>query len=92
MGEKEKIGTVFTYFSKIGVAGVRLSDGGMSVGDTISIEGHTTNITQTVDSIQMEHGAVESAGKGEEVGIKVSGKVRNHDVVYKIVEQPDTVS
>ncbi len=86
MGEKEKIGTVFTYFSKIGVAGIRLTDGVMSVGDTISIEGHTTNFTQTVDSIQMDHGPVESSGQGEEVGIKVSSKVRNHDVVYKIVE------
>jgi putative protease len=86
MGEKEKIGTVFTYFSKIGVAGVRLSDGGMSVGDTISIEGHTSNFTQNVDSIQMDHGPVETAKKGEEVGIKVKDKVRNHDVVYKITD------
>jgi putative protease len=86
MGEKEKIGTVFTYFSKIGVAGVRLSDGGMSVGDTISIEGHTSNFTQNVDSIQMDHGPVESAKKGDEVGIKVKDKVRNHDVVYKITD------
>lgn len=83
MGEKEKIGTVFTYFSKIGVAGVRLSEAGLSVGDTISIEGHTTNITLKVDSIQMDHGPVESAKKGDEVGIKVKYKVRNHDVVYK---------
>jgi len=86
MGEKEKIGTVFTYFSKIGVAGVRLTEGAMKVGDTISIEGHTTNITQTVESIQTDQGAVESAGQGEEVGIKVSGKVRNHDSVYLIAE------
>jgi putative protease len=86
MGEKEKIGTVFTYFSKIGVAGVRLSDGGMSVGDTISIEGHTSNFTQNVDSIQMDHGPVETAKQGEEVGIKVKDKVRNHDVVYKITD------
>jgi putative protease len=86
MGEKEKIGTVFTYFSKIGVAGVRLSEGAMKVGDTISIEGHTTNFTQKVDSIQMDHGPVESAKKGDEVGIKVKNKVRNHDVVYRITE------
>lgn len=86
MGEKEKIGSVFTYFSKIGVAAVRLTDGGMSVGDTISIEGHTTNFTQNVDSIQMDHGPVESAKKGDEVGIKVTEKVRNHDVVYRLIE------
>jgi putative protease len=87
MGEKEKIGTVFTYFSKINVAGVGLTDGGLKVGDSISIEGHTTNFTQKVDSLQMDHGSVQSAKKGEEVGIKVLDKVRNHDVVYKILSE-----
>lgn len=85
MGEKEKVGTVFTYFSKINVAGVRLSDGALKIGDNISIEGHTTNFTQKVDSMQMDHGPVEVAKVGDEVGITVKDKVRNHDVVYKIV-------
>lgn len=86
MGEKEKIGTVFTYFSKINVAGIRLTDGELKVGDSISIEGHTTNFTQKVDSLQMDHGSVQSAKKGDEVGLKVPEKVRNHDIVYKIID------
>jgi translation initiation factor IF-2 len=86
MGEKEKIGTVFTYFSKIGVAGIRITDGELNVGDTISIEGHTTNFTQKVGSMQMDHGPVEIAKSGDEVGIQVDEKVRNHDVVYKVSE------
>ncbi|RMF90596.1 MAG: translation elongation factor-like protein [Methanobacteriota archaeon] len=85
MGEKEKIGEVFTYFSKIGVAGIRLTEGGLRLGDTISIEGHTTNFTQTVDSMQMDHGPVEEASAGDEVGIKVVDKVRKNDVVYKVL-------
>jgi putative protease len=85
MGEKEKIGEVFTYFSRIGVAGMKLTEGGLKVGDTISIEGHTSNFTQKVDSIQMDHGPVQTAKKGDEVGIKVKERVRKHDLVYKLL-------
>jgi len=84
MADKKKVGIIFTYFSKIGVAGIRLTDGDLTVGDQISIEGHTTNLTQGVDSLQMEHGTVDVAKKGDEVGIKVADRVRNHDIVYKI--------
>ncbi len=84
MAEKVKIGEVFTYFSKIGVAGIKLTDGILSTGDTISIEGHTTNFEQTIDSIQIDKGNVEQAEVGQEVGIKVKDRVRPHDKVYKL--------
>ncbi len=84
--EKEKIGKVFTYFSKAGVAGIKLTDGSLSVGDTISIEGATTNFEQKLDSMQIDNDTVESAGPGQSVGIRVKDRVRPNDVVYKIVE------
>ena len=84
MADKEKIGEVFTYFSKIGVAGIRITDGTLNSGDTISIEGATTNFEQTVDSIQIDKGAVDQANVGQEVGIKVKDRVRPHDKVYKL--------
>ncbi len=84
MAEKEKIGEVFTYFSKIGVAGIKLTDGTLSAGDTISIEGHTTNFEETIDSIQIDREKVEKAEVGQEVGIKVGDRVRPHDKVYKL--------
>ncbi len=86
MGEKEKVGEVFTYFSKIGVAGIRMTEGELKVGDNISIEGNTTDFSQKVESIQMDHGPIEVAKKGDEVGIKVKEKAREHDAVYKILE------
>jgi len=85
MAEKTKVGEIFTYFQKVGAAGVRLS-GILKVGDKISIEGATTNIQQNVSSIQVDRTPLQEAGAGQEVGIKVSGKVRIHDVVYKISE------
>jgi translation initiation factor IF-2 len=84
---KEKVGTVFTYFQKVGVAGIKLTDGSLSIGDTISIEGHTTNFQQKVESMQIDRQDVQTAEKGQSVGIKVKDRVRPNDVVYKIIEE-----
>jgi translation initiation factor IF-2 len=84
--EKEKVGKVFTYFSKVGVAGIELTDGSLQVGDKISIEGATTNFEQDLDSMQIDRTEVESAKKGQQVGLKVVDRVRPNDVVYKIIE------
>ena len=83
MEEKELIGTVEHYYTKIGVAVVNL-EGNLSVGDKISIEGATTNIQQTVDSMQVEHETVENAKAGDSVGMKVVDRVRPGDQVYKL--------
>ena len=83
---EEQVGVVTHFFGKIGVAAVRVTDGEIKVGDTIHIKGHTTDVTQIIDSIQMEHGSVTSARTGDEVGIKVAEIVREHDAVYKVID------
>lgn len=83
MEEKKLVGTVEHYYTKIGVAVVNLEDS-LSVGDKISIEGATTNIQQTVDSMQVEHETVENAKAGDSVGMKVVDRVRPGDQVYKL--------
>lgn len=82
--EKERIGKVFTYFSKVGVAGIELIEGPISVGDTISIEGTTTNLKQKVESIEINMQVVKMAEAGQSVGILVKERVRANDVVYKL--------
>jgi len=82
---EEKVGTVIKYFSKINVAAIRL-DGSLGVGDTIHIQGHTTDYTQEVGSMQIENRNVESAGPGADIGIKVQDRVREHDTVYKVTD------
>ena len=84
MEEKKLVGTVEHYYSKIGVAVIDL-EAGLSVGDKISIEGETTNIQQTVDSMQVEHEPVENAKAGDAIGMKVVDRVRPGDNVYTIV-------
>ncbi len=82
MAEPKPIGKVMTYYSKIGVAAIDLTDK-LKVGDKVRFKGHTTDFTQTVSSIQIEHKAVKEAKKGNSVGIKVDEKVRPSDLIYK---------
>jgi len=84
--EEKKVGEIIKYFGKINVAAIRLSEGSLKVGDTIHMVGHTTDITQTIDSMQIENKNVQEAGPGADIGIKVKDRVREHDVVYKVVE------
>lgn len=82
---KKQIGEITHYFDHIGVAVVELKDK-LKKGDKILVEGHTTNLEQTADSMQVEHKPVSEAKKGESIGLKVSGKVRAGDKVYRIAE------
>lgn len=83
--EKIRIGKISHFYGKIAVAVVDLEDT-LNVGDKISIEGDETNVTQTVDSMQIEHNNVNSAKAGQSIGLKVSDRVRENDVVYKVIE------
>ncbi len=81
--EKTLIGKVTHFFTNISVGVIELSDG-LKVGDTISIEGSTTNFEQKIDSMQIHNKAVEEAKAGDAIGIKVRERVREGDNVYKV--------
>ena len=83
--EKKKVGIIFTYFSKVGVAGIKLTDGTLSVGDTISVEGATTNFQQKLESMQIEKQSIDKAEAGQSIGVRVKDKVRPNDLVYKVI-------
>lgn len=83
---EQQIGTVTHYFGKIGVAAIDVTEGILSVGDTIHVKGHTSDFTQTVDSMEVDGQAVQQASAGESVGIKVAEHAREHDAVYKVTD------
>jgi translation initiation factor IF-2 len=83
--EEKKIGFISNYFRKISVAAVEITDGTVSVGDTLHFFGHTTDFEHTVHSMQIDHKFVTDAKKGDSVGVKVPEKVREGDKVNKIV-------
>lgn len=84
--EEVLIGKVEKYFSKIGVAAIRILEGELNIGDTVRIKGPTTDFEQKVESMQIEHMPVESAKSGDAVGVKVKEKVREGDKVYLLVK------
>jgi U32 family peptidase len=83
--EKKKVGVVTHFYGKINVAIVDLQDT-LNAGDMIEISGPTTNLQMTADSIQIEHENVKSAKKGQSIGLQVPEKVKENDVVYRIVQ------
>ena len=56
------------------------------MGDRIKFKGHTTDFEDQVQSMQIENQAVEKAGAGEMIGIKVKERVREKDLVYKVTD------
>lgn len=82
---EQQIGYVIHYYNRLKVAVLELTDE-LKVGDTIHIFGHTTNFTQPVESMEIEHQQVQSVKPGEEVALKVIDKVRKGDAVYKVIE------
>jgi len=82
--ELQEVGRVSHFFTKISVAVIELT-ATVSVGDRILIKGPTTNLEQTIDSMEIEHEKVQKAGAGQSIGMKVKDRVRETDVVYKTV-------
>ena len=82
MSEKQ-VARVTHYFTRLGVAVLALADT-LSVGDRIRIYGHSTDLEQTVDSMQMEHKPVLKVGPGDDVALKVIEPVRQGDIVYRM--------
>jgi len=80
-----EIGKVTEFFAKPVVAGIQLSQA-LKVGEKIHIKGHTTDLSITVDSMQINRVNITEAKPGDVIGIKVPDRVRNGDIVYKVTE------
>jgi len=83
LSEQEiEIGSVMTYYGHIGVAVIELT-GNVKTGDKIIFRGYTTDLEHVIDNMEIEHQSVQEAKGGDQIGIKVSGRVRKKDKVYK---------
>jgi len=82
---EQLIGKVTHFFGNIGVAAVQLT-GPLAAGDQIHVKGHTTDFSQTVDSLEVEHQNVSKAGPGADVAFKVTDKARTGDQVFRVGE------
>lgn len=80
----EEIGVVEHFFSKIGVAAIKIKNGSLKVGDRIRIKGATTDFEQVVESMEINRQKINEAKPGDDIGIKVIDRVREGDIVYKL--------
>lgn len=77
------IGKIIHYFPHVNAAVVKLK-APLKIGDTIKIKGHTSDFTETVSSIQIDRLPIQSAKKGQEIGLLVTSRVRRKDTIYKL--------
>ena len=77
------VGVVTHYFPHVKAAVVKMKKE-LSVGDTIRIKGHTTDFKQQATSLQIDRQPINTAKKGQEIGLMVNSRVRQHDLVYKL--------
>jgi putative protease len=77
------LGEVEDYFAHVNVIALTLKKP-LAVGDTIRIKGHTTDITQKVESLQIDHKPVQTGAVKDGVGIRIIDRARRGDAVFKI--------
>jgi translation elongation factor EF-Tu-like GTPase len=81
---EQLVGSVTHFFKGPSVAVVKVSEGHIDVGDTLHFVGHTTDFTETVRSMEVEHKKVDHAEAGDEIAIQVIERVRQHDRVFRL--------
>ncbi|MBN1855824.1 MAG: translation elongation factor-like protein [Dehalococcoidia bacterium] len=80
-----EIGQVTDFFAKPVVAGIHVT-GDVNTGDLVRIKGHTTDLEFVLASMQIEHTPVSTVHAGDLIGIKVPDRVRQGDIIYKVIE------
>ena len=77
---------ITNYYSKLGVAEIRMDSHDLKLGEQIMIIGPTTGVYEdTLSEIRVDLGSVEQTVKGEYCSIPVKSLVRRGDKVYKII-------
>ena len=84
---EEEVGRVEKFFAKPGVAAIEVTAGIVKVGDRLHFKGHTTDFEEIVTSMQVDKEAIEEAKPGDLIGIRVKERVREHDRVFKVVQE-----
>jgi putative protease len=83
---EEQVAVVVKFFVKPSVAALEVTNGSIKIGDVLKYQGHTTDFTEEVTSMEKDNQAVEEAKVGDLIGVKVKERVRENDKVYKVVE------
>ncbi|MBF0253106.1 MAG: U32 family peptidase [Candidatus Omnitrophica bacterium] len=84
--KKEKVYIIKKYFNKIEVAEILVQNTGLKINDEVIVTGDKTEaFVFKVNRIEKDHIKIKLAVKGEKVAVKVPGRVRAGDKIYKWV-------
>lgn len=86
---RTQIGKVVHYYKRIGVAVLALEEE-LKMGDKILFLGFTTEFSQPVGSMEIDHQKVQKVGPGQEVAVKVIKRVRKGDTVFRVSEDEES--
>ncbi|MDP1548129.1 MAG: hypothetical protein Q8L87_19120 [Anaerolineales bacterium] len=81
-----EIGRVTHYYDHLSVAVLSLTDS-LKLGDRIHILGHSTDFTQRITSMEIEHHGILWVKPGDNVAVKVIQPAHEHDIIYRVVEE-----
>ncbi len=88
--QKQYIGKVTHYFSRLGVAEIRLETAGLSLGENLMLTGPATGVLECrAKEIRVNEQPVSIARKGEICSIPLPAKARPNDKVFRITTRPD---
>ncbi|MFO7852564.1 MAG: peptidase U32 family protein [Bacteroidota bacterium] len=84
------LGKVVNYFTRLGVAEIKLETGSLKKGEEILIIGPTTGVIEyRVDELRVDDRLVDRAGRGESFSIPVRTFLRRSDKIYRWVNAED---
>lgn len=78
------IGKVVHFYDKLGVAIIDLSSGGLKVGDEVKFKRGDEEVSQKIESLQVEHERVDTVKKGDSFGVKVDKPTKVGTEVYLV--------
>lgn len=78
---EKKVGVITHYFGHI-PAGIIKVSAPIKKGARLHFKGATTDFTQEATSMQINHAEIESAKKGDEIGLEIKERVREGDEVF----------
>jgi len=85
--KKVYIGKVTNYFSKIGVAEIKIESHSLKVGEEIKIIGDTTGVYEDIiKEVRLDLEPVEEVKKGDVCSFATKELVRRGDKLYKVVK------
>ncbi len=84
--KKLYVGKVTNYYTKIGVAEIKIETNALEVGDDIIIMGPTTGVYEDqLQELRLDLDPVQSVNKGDVCSLPVKNLVRRGDKLYKMV-------